>query len=1095
MRKRYQNFVMKFGILTLILFVSLATFGSITSSFSCDATSGCSPLVVNVTDHSSGNITTWHWDLGNGNTSTQRNPSATYLNPGVYTIKLITSNGTISDSTTHTVTVYGRPVVDFVCDKVSACTNDSIHFNAQVTPGSAAISQYAWGFGNGIASSTINPIYKYSTPGSYDVTLVVQDSNGCIANVTKPSYIKIWASPSVACTVTPAVSCGTSQSVTFASQSAGTGLTYSWNFGDSTTSNQAGPSHTYQYGKYKSILTVTNTYGCKSSIAQNVAVINLIADFSADKITACAGEEITFYSQSPMQGVSWSWNFGDGGSSNKQNPKHIYNNPGVYSVTFVIKDAICKDSTTKIAYIHITQGFAVSFDADHKKSCTTPFAVNFTSQVSTPVTYLWNFGNGVTDTSANPSTVYNTSSTFSVTLTAIDSNGCTVVSAIPGMISTSKPWTKFLGDTLVCPGAPVKFTNKSLYATHYLWHFGDGDTSTALSPTHVYRTFGNYDVSLTAIDSFGCDSTLVKHSFVHVDSAQVDFRVDETFSMCPPLVSVFRSITNRPDLKLTWDFGDGYTDTAANPTHIFFHPGIYTVKLIGRSKQGCTDTITYPNLIVVQGPSGSFHLTPNNGCIPLVVNFSGSTSANTQSITCDLGDGRLYTDSLNFNYTYNAVRTYHPKFILTDHIGCTVPYDLDSIITHPLPLLHLGDTSICAGQVVRMVLGADHYSWVARVCDTCGRIPDVTDTLSVAALTPEVTTTYTVTATKGKGCSTTDHFRINVVPLPATTTHDTIKLCKNETTRLNALQADSVRWSPATYLSSPVDMAPTCTATASIVYTVTAYNSLGCSSSQQVPVKVIDRVTVALSPDTTVCPGSQVQLRVSAIDSSIAGVSYTWSQTTDLDNGGISTPTAQMHTQTETFQVITRSGGCTPDTSMVMVKVTLAASVKVTGTVTTTPHAEIPLAVVSGDLTSYEWTAKDSLVCKDCRSTTLIPLSTQVVYLNGTNQYGCPASDSVMINVLQCDPASIFVPNTFTPNGDGLHDILYFHSRTLAQLESFRVFDRWGSMVYEGKSVSEGWDGTISGSVAEQGVYIYTVTGKCDSGYDVQASGTVTLIR
>jgi gliding motility-associated-like protein len=258
---------------------------------------------------------------------------------------------------------------------------------------------------------------------------------------------------------------------------------------------------------------------------------------------------------------------------------------------------------------------------------------------------------------------------------------------------------------------------------------------------------------------------------------------------------------------------------------------------------------------------------------------------------------------------------------------------------------------------------------------------------------------------------------------------------------------------------------------------------------------VIDRVTVALSPDTTVCPGSQVQLRVSAIDSSIAGVSYTWSQTTDLDNGGISTPTAQMHTQTETFQVITRSGGCTPDTSMVMVKVTLAASVKVTGTVTTTPHAEIPLAVVSGDLTSYEWTAKDSLVCKDCRSTTLIPLSTQVVYLNGTNQYGCPASDSVMINVLQCDPASIFVPNTFTPNGDGLHDILYFHSRTLAQLESFRVFDRWGSMVYEGKSVSEGWDGTISGSVAEQGVYIYTVTGKCDSGYDVQASGTVTLIR
>lgn len=1086
---------MKFGLLTLILFVSLASFGSITSSFSCDATNGCSPLVVNVTDHSSGSITSWYWDLGNGNTSTQRNPSATYLNPGVYTIKLITSNGIASDSTTKTITVYGRPVVDFVCDKVSACTNDSIHFTAQVTPGSAAISQYAWGFGNGIASSTVNPIYKYNTPGFYDVTLVVQDSNGCIANVTKPSYIKVWASPTVTYTATPATSCGTSQMVTFASQSSTSGLSYLWSFGDSIASTQANPSHLYQYGKYRSILTVTNSYGCKSAATRNIAVINLLADFSADKTTACVGEEITFTNLSPMPGVSWSWTFGDGASSNRQNPKHIYNNPGVYSVTFVIKDAVCKDSMTKVAYIHITQGFTLSFDADHRKSCTTPFAVNFTSQASTPVTYLWNFGNGATDTSANPSAVYNTNSTFSVTLTAIDSNGCTVVSAIPGMISTSKPWTRFLGDTMVCPGAPVKFINKTLYATNYLWHFGDGDTSTALSPTHIYRTFGNYNVSLTAIDSLGCDSTLVKNSFVHVDSATVDFRVDRTFSMCPPLVSVFSSVTNRPDLNLKWDFGDGYTDTAANPTHIFFHPGVYTVRLIGRTKQGCTDTITYPNLITVQGPSGNFHLTPNNGCVPLVVNFSGSTSANTQSITCDLGDGNLFNDSLNFSYTYNAVRTYHPKFILTDHVGCTVPYDLDSITTHPLPVLNLRDTSICAGQRVKMALGTDHYSWVARVCDTCGRIPDVTDTASVATLTPAVTTTYTITATKGTGCSATDHFSINVVPLPAMIVRDTIKICKGETTQLNAVQADSVRWTPATYLSSAVASAPTCTASSSIVYTLTAFNRLGCSSSQPVPVKVIDKVTTSLSPDTTVCPGTKVQLKVIAIDSSPAGVNYSWSPASYLDNNAISDPTAMMQTESETFQVITRSGGCIPDTSEVTVKVNPGASVKVTEAIITTPHAEIPLSVISGDLTSYVWTAKDSLSCRDCRSTTLTPLSSQVVYLTGTNQYGCPASDSVQINVLQCDPASIFVPNTFTPNGDGLHDILYLHSRTLAQLESFRVFDRWGSMVYEGKSVTEGWDGTINGNVAEQGVYIYTVTGKCDSGYDVQASGTVTLIR
>ena len=93
------------------------------------------------------------------------------------------------------------------------------------------------------------------------------------------------------------------------------------------------------------------------------------------------------------------------------------------------------------------------------------------------------------------------------------------------------------------------------------------------------------------------------------------------------------------------------------------------------------------------------------------------------------------------------------------------------------------------------------------------------------------------------------------------------------------------------------------------------------------------------------------------------------------------------------------------------------------------------------------------------------------------------------------DPSSIFVPNTFSPNGDGLHDVLYVRSRALSHMDYFRVFDRWGSIVYEGRDMNEGWDGTINGKAAEQGVYVYTVSGKCESGFDVETSGTTTLIR
>ena len=1099
MRKPNQNFVMKHFFLAVLISLSLVSFGRIVPAFTCDALTGCSPLVVHITDQSSGGVTAWSWDLGNGNTSTQQNPSATYFNPGRYIIKLVVSDGTNTDSTFQVVMVFAKPIADFTSNRVTACPNDSVLFTSLAIQGDAPINHYAWGFGNGIANNNMSAAYQYPTAGIYDVTLVIQDTNGCVATVTKPSYIRIWPSPNASFTAYPLLNCGISQNVTFVNQSQGNGLSYLWQFKDSANSisTLANPSHVYPYGNYRPKLTVTDSNGCSSDWTYLwVKTINLIADFQANKTRICAGESINFNSLSPSSGQVWYWNFGDGTTSNKQNPKHIYAAPGVYSVTFVITDGLCHDSITKTAYITVTQGFTLAMSANQRNSCSTPFTVNFSYTASTSVHCIWDFGNGSTDTTANPSTTYTNPASYSVTLTAIDSNGCTITLASPGLINTSKPKPSFSCDTLVCPGEMVKFKNNSRGGTHYLWNFGDGDTSTVSNPTHIYASYGSFTVSLTAMDSSGCDSTLARIGAVRIDSTHVDFKVDDKFSPCPPLVSQFTNLSNRPDLKYKWDFGDGYTDTAANPTHIFFHPGLFTVKLIGTSKQGCTDTIVYPDLVLVQGPIGHFSLTPTSGCVPLVVNFTGNVSSNTQTITCDLGNGILYNDSLNFSYTYNSVTSFHPKYVLTDHVGCTVPYDLDTIKVHPLPALNLKDTAICPGQPVHMVLGTDMYSWTGKVCDTCGRIPNITDTVAIANLTPQVTTNYTVNATNMYGCTSTGRFSLNVVQLPSLTTPDTIRMCKNETTQLGLGQADSVQWTPATYLSNPTVMSPICSAPVSMTYNVTAYNRLGCSISKQVPLKVLEKVKVSLMPDTAACPGTSLQLLVTAIDTSVNGsTSYSWSPALSMNNNTVSNPVAQIGAQTETFQVITRSSVCVADTSTVTVSVKPGAIIKLPASVLTTPHSDIPLAPVSDNLVSYQWTAKDSLTCSNCESTTLVPITSQLVYLSGENEYGCKTTDSMKINIIPCDPSSIFVPNTFSPNGDGLHDVLYVRSRALSHMDYFRVFDRWGSIVYEGRDMNEGWDGTINGKAAEQGVYVYTVSGKCESGFDVETSGTTTLIR
>lgn len=1084
---------MRSGLFTLFIFVSICTFGRVVPSFSCDVVSGCSPLVVNVTDHTAG-ATSWSWDLGNGNTATQQNPSATYFAPGIYRIMLTVSDGQSIDTMTRTITVFAKATVDFAADIRSACPGDTVTFTSLVTAGSAGIAQYAWGFGNGIASRATNPGYRYAQAGDYDATLVVQDSNGCTASLTRRNFIHIWAAPQAAFTPSPAVTCGTSQNVTFSNQSIGGGLSYLWSFGDSTSSAAAAPAHLYQYGKYKATLTVTDSNGCHAAVSKNIAVVNLQAAFVADKQQVCAGEEVNFENRSPMSGTAWWWTFGDGDNSNKQNPRHIYTTPGVYTVTFTVKDATCRDSISRTAYITVSQGFSVSVAADNRNSCVAPFTVNFTSQTNGGgATYAWSFGDGHTSNDPNPSNVYHSASTFNVSLTVIDTNGCKEVISMPGYITTSRPWTRFTSDTLTCPGAAVRFINRTTGASKFLWNFGDGDTSTAPNPLHTYRNYGSYSVSLTAIDTSGCDSTLTKNSLVKVDSAAIDFHVDRTFSPCPPLVSVFSSVSNRSDLKFTWDFGDGYKDTAANPTHIFFHPGVYTVKLIGTSKLGCTDTVIYPGLITVLGPTGSFSMTPDRGCGIVPVEFSGTVSANTQSITCDLGDGHLYSDSLNFSYNYTQPRVYHPKFILTDAVGCSVPYELDSVVVGAVPVMHLRDTVICPGQTVRVALGADHYSWIAKACDTCGRVPNIQDTTAQLVANPSVTTTYTVTAVTTGGCTATDHFTVQIAAPPVFPVLDSIRACMNETIQFPAIQADSVRWFPASYLSSATALAPVCSPGSSITYTVTAYNSTGCAVSKEVPVKVLSHVYATLTGDTAVCGGSPVQLHLHLIDTSYSGVSYEW-QATGLVQSSAD-PVITTGQSSETVRVITHSGTCIADTDIVTIHVNPSPSVKLSGNMLATAGAELTLAADAHDATGYYWSAPETLSCTDCRITTLVPHRAQTVSVSVANQYGCTASDSIQIQVQQCDPSSVFIPNTFTPNGDGTNDVLYVRSRTLAQVESFRIFDRWGAMIYEGKDLEHGWDGTANGTPAEQGVYIYTLTGKCEAGYDIQANGSVTLLR
>lgn len=1080
---------MKFSALFLLIIISLKGVASITADYNASAFAGCSPLVVSFSDNSTQGVTNWSWDFGNGNTSTIQNPSATFNYPGLYNVRLLVSNGTTTDTVIKSIRVFQPPTVAFQANDANICLGTAINFTNNVTPGDAPVNDYAWGFGNGISISQPNVIYTYQVPGIYNVTLVVQDTNGCAANYTMNNYITVNSLPNAAFSVQPAISCGTSQLVALNSSSQGAGLTYQWNLPDTTIYGVTSFSHMYYSDvvRQRATLIVVDQNGCSDTLRKNVSVWDLHGEFTASKLEACVGEPIAFNNASNLPGNSWRWDFGDGTNATTKNSIKTYNAPGIYTVSYIIRQDICVDTVVKVDYITIRQSIIPSFGADTTISCQAPLTVNFNNTTPGGVQYLWEFGDGTTSTQENPSHVFTNNNSYTVTLTVIDSSGCPSSSSISAMIQTAKPKTRFKCDTLGCPGVGIKFINQTPGYSTYLWDFGDGSTSTVHSPIHAFSTYGSYVVSLTATNANGCDSTVVKT--VHIDTLEADFSVNNTFSPCPPFVAIFQSTVSRPNLKYYWNFGDGTTDTVPHPTHIYFHPGIYTVSLIVRTNAGCTDTVTYVNLIEVQGPSGTVSVTPTIGCSPLSVNLTGTASANTLNISWDLGDGVVIADSLNLSHVYTESRIYHPRMILTDHIGCTVPYDADSITVLSTPVLELNDTTICAGNSVTVNLGTDSYQWIPATNVSCAACGNVT-------ITPDASITYHIIANSGTNCAADGYYTIDVTELPQSALHQKLDVCYGNSVELSVNDAANTTWMPASFLNTTSGSTVVCTPDSSITYIVESSNALGCSVSSTVEVNVIEPFSVVTSPDTSFCSNGKVELRVDVLGKKSGTYIYDWSNDNLLTAGNIANPTATV-AQTTQFTVTVTNAVCnTSDVGTVNVSVYAPPAItSITDMTTVKPLEEVKVGASADQPVTFSWQAVDELSCTECQVTILTPQVAQYVKVTATASTGCSVSDSVLVQVEGCPANEVFVPNAFTPNGDGNNDDFMPYSNILAKMNYLRVFDRWGIMVYEGNDINSGWGGDYRGEKAQPGVYVYVMQAQCANGFTIDKKGSFTLLR
>ena len=784
------------------------------------------------------------------------NQSGTYSVTITPTKSSINSSGNVVTQTLTTcsykldttITLYPNPTVSV--NSMSVCSGGTATLTAAST-GNAGTLNYTWNPGAsfsftnaGDSSGTIVP----ASTGSYTVT-------GTSAhNCTNTAVATVTVNPSPPPTFTaPTVCLGNATS--FTNTTAG-GSAYNWAFGDGVgTSTLQNPSYTYTTASnYAVSLTVTTASGCVSNGTQTVTVTSdPTVSFSANPV--CLGNASSFTTvTTPATGLTYSWDFGDAGTSAANNPAHTYATDNTFNVTLTVSIGTCTAVATNT--VLVSPNPTASFTVGPVCEGTASF---FDASASTPTvgtTYNWSFGGGApntaTVTSQTDTHIYPSSGTFPVTLVMVvgscsaTTTGSAIVNPFPTLGYTA---------THPCDGIGVNFTNTTANQaaiSNWDWDFGDesADATTATPPAHTYSAAGCYVTVLTATASTGCTGTYSVIVNVHANP----FAYFNAFEVCQGSASEFidSSYVQNPaclnDQITSWQytFGDGGTATYNSATlpdtikHTYAACGPYNITLTITTNNNCTNTNTLTGDTVFCIPTVS---------VPPSFSICPGMATTAQTFTAAVANG---------GPAYTIWYTNYP----TTNTGMTIV-----------------DT-----------LGLDVFPSYTTISPNTSCAP-VSDWL------------YAVAASN-YCLGTPDSLKISVYPTPTVTPTADISVCANQQVNVPAFTGcptpETFTWTSTVQVGGNIGIAATGTgninpftgtnttnaaAITTVSVTPMANGCIGAPSDFSITVNPIPVMTAVGS---TVCPGDNVP-QPTIVTNPAAGVTYAWTVT---NQSGIGIPTA-----------------------------------------------------------------------------------------------------------------------------------------------------------------------------------------------------------
>ena len=530
------------------------------------------------------------------------------------------------------------------------------------------------------------------------------------------------------------------------------------------------------------------------------------------------------------------------------------------------------------------------------------------------------------------------------------------------------------------------------------------------------------------------------------------------------------------------------SSTASSLSYEFADTGLFKVRLYINKGDQCSDSATslirvYPGLAAGFDFSGICVTKPTS-----FLNTSQTVYGTINSWSWDFGEAGTLADTShdsNPSYTYAQQGAKNVSLGVVTTKGCTDTITKNLAIVDKPPLgLAFKDTLICKGDTLQLqALGGGNFSWTPTA-----------NTISATSANPLVypaTTTQYVAELDDNGCKNKDSLLVRVVDFVSLAARSDTVVCEHDEVQLGAVTNGlQYNWSPAGFVNDPSLLNAVARPATTTTFKITA--AIGhCQATDEVTIKVVPYPQVNAGADTLICYNAVCQLQ-----GTTNGSSAFWSPARLLSDSASLRPTARPTISTAFVLTAYDTQGC-PKPARDTVLVTVLPKIIAGAGGDTTAVIGQPLQLNASGGSSYSWSPAFNL------SATTIANPVAVFYeaidqirykVLVYNEAGCVDSAFVRLRIFDSSP-TVFVPSAFTPNGDGKNDVLRPIAAGMAQIEYFRIYNRWGQLVFHTTVNGNGWDGKIAGKDQSSQTFVWEVKARDYKGRPYVQKGLVTMVR